>query len=79
MASKIVEKSPLKYAVVLNAKCLNPDIICNKEKLAREKLTNLVESLIQQKWLSEKDGDDVIAQFKRYLEQVVVRNREKFF
>ena len=35
MASKIVEKSPLKYAVVLNAKCLNPDIICNKEKLAR--------------------------------------------
>ena len=78
MASKIVEKSSLKYAVVLNAKCLNPDIICNKEKLAREKLTSLVENLIQQKWLSEKDGDDVITQFKRYLERVVVHNREKF-
>ena len=38
-----------------------------------------MENLIQQKWLSEKDGDDVITQFKRYLEQVVVHNRDKFF
>ena len=28
MASKLIEKSPLKFAVVRNARCLNPTVIC---------------------------------------------------
>ena len=42
LTSKFVEKSPLKYAVVRNAKSLNPEIMC----MAPEKGTKLFNSLV---------------------------------
>ena len=42
LRSKFVEKFPLKYAVVRNAKSLNPEIMC----MTPEKGTKLVKSLV---------------------------------
>ena len=42
MTCKFVEKSPLQYAVVRNPTCLDPEISCNHETLAKERFKGLV-------------------------------------
>ena len=56
---KFVEKSPLQYVVVRNATCLDPEIICNHETLAKERLKGLVSNLIQTKWITPRNGDEI--------------------
>ena len=56
---KFVEKSPLQYVVVRNATCLDPEIICNHETLAEERLKGLVSNLIQTKWITPRNGDEI--------------------
>ena len=75
---KFVEKSPLQYAVVRNATCLDPKIICNHETLAKERLKGLVSNLIQTKWFTPRNGDEINSEYKRYIEEVAVGNRESF-
>ena len=78
MTCKLVEKSPLQYAIVRNAKCLNPEVISNNESLAKKRVKDLVENLISLKWITARIGDEVNSEYKRYLEKVVIKNRESF-
>ena len=57
---KFVEKSPLQYAVNQNANCLDPEIICNHKTLAKERLKGLVSDLIQTKWITPRNGDEIM-------------------
>ena len=74
---KFVEKSPLQYTIVRNATCLDPEIICNHET-QKERLKGLVSNLIQTKWISPRNGDEINSEYKGYIEKVAVRNRENF-
>ena len=78
MTCKFVEKSPLQYAVVWNALCLDHEIVCNHETLAKERLKSLVSNLIQTKWITRRNGDEINSEYKRYIEKVAVGNRESF-
>ena len=75
---KFVEKSPLQYVIVWNATCLDPEIICNHETLAKERLKGLVSNFVQTKWITARNGDEINSEYKRYIEKVAVRNREWF-
>ena len=75
---KFVEKSPLQYVVVRNGTCLDREIICNHETLAKERLKGLVSNLIQTKWITSRNGDEINSEYKRYIENVAVGNRESF-
>ena len=75
---KFVKKSPLQYAIVRNATCLDPEIICNHKTLAKERLKGLVSNLIQTKWITTRSGDEINSEYKRHIKKVAVRNRERF-
>ena len=75
---KFFEKSPLQYVVVRNATCLDPEIICNHETLAKERLKGLVSNLIQTKWITPRNGNEINSECKAYIEKVAVQNRESF-
>ena len=75
---KFVEKAPLQYVIVWNATCLDPEIICNHKTLAKERLKGLVSNLIQTKWITARNWDEINSEYKRYIEKVAVRNCEWF-
>ena len=75
---QFVEKSPLQYGVVPNATFLDPEIICNYETLAKERLKGLVSYLIQTKWITPRNGDEINSEYKRYIEKIAVGNSENF-
>ena len=78
LTCKFVEKSPLQCAVIQNATCLDPEIIFNHETLTKERLKGLVSNLIQTKWITPRNGDEINSEYKRYIENVAVGNRESF-
>ena len=78
MTCKFIENSPLQYTVVRNATSLDPEIICNHKTLAKESLKGLVSNLIQTKWITPKIRDEIHREYKRYIEKVVVGNRDSY-
>ena len=70
LTSKFVEKSPLKYDVVQIAKSLNPEIMCMTPEKGKKLFKSLVGNLVQ---LEADEADGVYAQYKRYLEMVVMK------
>ena len=78
LTCKFVEKSPLQCAVIQNATCLDPEIIFSHETLTKERLKGLVSNLIQTKWITPRNGDEINSECKAYIEKVAVQNRESF-
>ena len=75
LTSKFVEESPLKYAIVRNAKGLNPETMCMTPEKGTKLFESLVDSLVQLDQVTPKETDDIHAEYKRYLEMVVIKNR----
>ena len=61
LTNKFVEKSPLKYAVVRNAKSLNPEIMCMTPEKGTKLLKSLVDNLVQQNRVTPKEADGIYA------------------
>ena len=78
LTNKFVEKSPLKYAVVRNAKSLNPEIMCMTPEKGTKLLKSLVDNLVQQNRVTPKEADGIYAGCKRYLEIAVMKNHQLF-
>ena len=78
LTSKFVEKSLLKYDVVQIAKRLNPEIMCMTPEKRKKLFKSLVGNLVQLDRVTPKEADGVYAQYKRYLEMVVMKNCHRF-
>ena len=78
LTNKFVERSPLKYAVVRNAKILNPEIMCMTPEKGTKLLKSLVDNLVQLDRVTPKEADGIYADCKRYLEIVVMKNHQLF-
>ena len=61
---KFVEKSPLQHAIVQNAICVDPVIICNHETLSKGRLKGLVSNLIQTEWIIPRNEDEINSEYK---------------
>ena len=64
LTSKFVEKSPLKYAVVRNAKSLNLEIVCMTPEKGTKLFKSLVDNLVQLDQVTPKEGDGIYAEYK---------------
>ena len=62
---KFVEKSPLKYAVVQNAKSLNPEIMCMTHEKGTKHLKSLVDNLVKVDGVTPKEVDGTDAEYKQ--------------
>ena len=78
LTSKFVEKSPLKYAVVRNAKSLNLEIICMTPEKGAKLFKSLVDNLVQLDQVTPKEVGGIYAEYKQYLEMVVMKNHQLF-
>ena len=78
LTSKFVEKSPLKCAVVRNARSLNPEIMCMTPEKSTKLFKSLVDNLVQLDLVTPKEKDGIYAEYKRYLEMVVMKNHQLF-
>ena len=78
LTCKIVERSPLKYAVVRNAKSIDPEIMCLTPQKAKKFFRSFVANLVQMKRVETSVGDSMYSEYKRYLEKVMKKNRELF-
>ena len=76
VTSRFVEKSPLKYAVLRNAKSFNPEIMCMTPEKGTTLFNSLVDNLVQLDRVTPKEADGIYAEYKRYLEIVVKKNRQ---
>ena len=74
LTSKVVGKSPLRYAVVSNAKSLNPGIMCMTSEKGTKLFKKLVDKLAQLDRVTPKEVNGIYAEYKRYLEMVVMKN-----
>ena len=74
----ILWKSPLKYAVVRNAKSLDPEIMYMIPEKGTKLFKSLVDNLVQLDWVALNKADGIYAKHKRYLEMVVIKNRQLF-
>ena len=64
LTSKFVEK----YAVVPNAKSLNPEIMCMTPEKGTKLFKSLVDNLVQLDRVTPKEADGIYAEYKRYLD-----------
>ena len=78
LTSKVVEKSPLRYAVVSNAKSLNPEITCMTSEKGTKLFKRLVDNLAHLDRVTPKEVNGIYAEYKRYLEMVVMKNCQLF-
>ena len=78
VTSKFVEKSPLKYANVRNAKSLNLDVMFMTPERGAKLFKSLVDNLVQLDQVTPKEVDGIYAEYKRYLEMVVMKNLRLF-
>ena len=78
MLSKLLERSPLKYAVVRNASCISPQVIATKPDLSKKYLKNFLERMVQSKRISAKDADQVQTEFTKFHQSTVLQHRTLF-
>ena len=76
ISDKFVENSHLKYAVLRNAKSLNPEIMCMTPEKSKTLFKSLVDNLVQLDQVTPKEADGIYAEYKRYLEMVVKKNQQ---
>ena len=74
----VLWKFSLKYAVVRNAKSLDPGIMCMTPEKGTKLFKSLVDNLFQLDWVALNKAVGIYAKYKRYLEMVVIKNRELF-
>ena len=61
---KFVEKSPLKYAVVRNAKSLILEIVCMTPEKGTKLFKSLVGNLVQLDQVTPKEADGIYVEYK---------------
>ena len=76
MASQLIEKSPLIFVVVRNARCLNPTVICLYPEIAKMHFQSVVENLVQLNRVTARDGDIMFTEFRHCMDHIVISKRE---
>lgn len=78
MVSKILEKSPLKFAVVRNMSCLNPKIMAKDKEKCAEKFKSLLNYLSDCGHIKDTDGESILLDFKEFLTNINVTEFANF-
>ena len=78
MLSKLQEKCPLKYKIVQASACLSPKEIVSSPQKSIVTFTNLLQTLEAAKKLSEAECDTAKLQYRRFIDDIVPSNDEKF-
>ena len=66
LVKRLQEKSPLKYGLVRNLTCLNPQTLKDKPDGSVAKFRNLLTSLVNKNQVAQEDCDDIISQLKQF-------------
>ena len=74
LTSKFLEKPSLNYAVVRNAKSLNQEIMCMTPEKGMKRSKSVVDNLVQLDRVTAREADGMYAEYKQYLQIVVMKN-----
>ena len=80
IVKKLLKKSPLNYSLVSNLRFLDPGMMCNLEAkdLCIKWLKRALNYLVYQKRIKEEICDEVVQQYKQFVDEVVEGNQSGF-
>ena len=78
LVAKLLERCPLQYPVVRYLVCLDPRYMVAKPEQAIQRMTHLLEKLMNLKQKSADDCDAIIRQYKTFISEVDRHLKEKF-
>ena len=70
MVGKLQERCPLKYSTVRAMACLDPALLCGDPEKAVEKMSSVLQKMINNKWFTASKGDDCLQEFKQWIREV---------
>ena len=70
VTNKILERSPMKYKLVRSLYCLNPQKIYEQPEKCTKAFEVVLTKLIENKWRSSSIADDLLEQYKSFLQVV---------
>ena len=70
VTGKILERSPMKYKLVRNLYCLNPQKIIEVPERCTKAFEVVLTKLIENKWRSSSTADNLLEQYKSFLQVV---------
>ncbi|KAG2457688.1 CDAN1 protein, partial [Polypterus senegalus] len=77
-AKKLLDKCPLNYAAVRHMACLDPVTMINDEKRAISMFEKLLQLLLNAKWHTAADCDQILSEYKMFLTEMVQHHKEEF-
>lgn len=75
---KVLKKSPLKASLVRNLTCLDPRKMATEPDSCSSKFKSVLVRLANLKRVNVKDCDNILDEFKRYLNEDVVSDKSRF-
>ena len=78
LTSKLLEQSPLKYKLVRYLFCLNPKRMVKETEECTKAFEDVLSKLIKTKWRSSTAADDILDQYKSFLEVAKKDSELKF-
>ena len=78
MLSRLLMKSPLTYTLVRNLSFLDPRLMVTSTEGCKTKFKRVLNVLIEANRVDEKDCDDILNQFGRYMEEIPTRDVSVF-
>lgn len=78
LVAKLLEKSPIIYSIVRNARSLSPYIMVTDPDLSCKCFKHLLEKLVNCRRISAKYGDKTMTEYKLYIRKVVSVQKTMF-
>ena len=78
LIGKLLEGSPLKYVIVRSLLSLNPCYIANSPENAVARFGLILDKLDFSNWLTADEGDEVLTQYKVFLQEIKLHHLEDF-
>ena len=78
LTGKLLERSPLKYVIVRSLVSLNPCYIANSPENAVTRFGLILDKLHSSNWLTADQGDEVLTQYKVFLQEIKLHHLKDF-
>lgn len=78
MVSKLFEKSPINYSLVRCLSVLDPRVLLRNKDASSQKLTTVLQLLVESSRLDEKCCDDVLREFRQFFDRSLMESSESF-
>ncbi|KAG2465189.1 VTC1A ATPase, partial [Polypterus senegalus] len=75
---KLLDKCPLNYAAVRLMACLDPVTMISDERRAISMFEKLLQLLLNAKWHTAEDCDQILSEYKMFLTEMVQHHKEEF-